>query len=69
MIILSNLHAEEYKSFEEIKKIREDGIEYWSARDLSIVLQYTEWRNFSKVLDRAKIACQNSGQEIKKPFC
>lgn len=53
---MSNLLAEEYKNFEEIKKIRQDGTEYWSARKLSKVLQYTEWRNFSKVLDRAKLA-------------
>ncbi|MDE5539694.1 MAG: DNA damage-inducible protein D, partial [Bacilli bacterium] len=65
---MSNLQAEEYKNFEEIKKIREDGTEYWSARELSEVLQYTEWRNFSKVLDRARLACKNSGQEITNHF-
>ena len=48
MIILSNLQAEEYKSFEEIKRTKEDGIEYWSARDLGEVLQYKKWENFSK---------------------
>ena len=47
MIILSNLQAEEYKNFEEIKKIREDGTEYWNARELSEVLQYVQWRNFA----------------------
>ena len=65
---MSNLQKEEYKSFEEIKKIGEDGREYWSARDLSKVLQYTEWRNFNKVLERARLACQNSGQEEKYHF-
>ena len=59
---MSKLEAEEYKSFEAIRKTKDDGTEYWSARELSEVLQYTEWRNFSKVLDRAKLACQNSGQ-------
>ena len=39
-LAVSILNAEEYKSFEEIKIIREDGSEYWSARELSIVLQY-----------------------------
>ena len=53
MIILSNLKAEEYKNFEQIKKIREDGTEYWNARELSEVLQYKKWENFSKVIDRA----------------
>jgi DNA-damage-inducible protein D len=57
MIIMSNLHAQEYKYFEEIKKVREDGTEYWNARELSKILQYTEWRNFLKVLERAKLSC------------
>lgn len=68
MIILSNLQAEEYKSFEEIKKIRKDGTEYWAARELSEVLQYVQWRNFAKVIDRAKLACNNSGIEIQDHF-
>ncbi len=65
---MSNLQAEEYKNFEEIKKIREDGTEYWSARDLSKVLQYKKWENFAKVIDRAKLACQNSGRNIQYDF-
>ena len=68
MIILSNLQAEEYKSFEEIKRTKEDGIEYWSARELGEVLQYKKWENFSKVIDRAKLACKNSGQDIEEHF-
>jgi len=68
MIVLSNLQAEEYKNFEEIKKIREDGTEYWNARELSEVLQYKKWENFAKVIDRAKLACQNSGFEIDDHF-
>ena len=65
---MSNLQAEEYKSFEEIKKIREDGTEYWNARELSEVLQYKKWENFSKVIDRAKLACNNSGFEVQDHF-
>jgi len=68
MIILSNLQAEEYKSFEQIKKIREDGTEYWNARELSEVLQYKKWENFAKVIDRAKLACNNSGLKIQDHF-
>ena len=45
---MSDLQAEEYKSFEQIKKTREDGTEYWSARELSQVLQYKKWENFAK---------------------
>ena len=65
---MSKLQAEEYKSFEEIKKIREDGTEYWNARELSKVLQYKKWENFSKVIDRAKLACKNSGRNIEDDF-
>ena len=65
---MSNLQAKEYKNFEEIRKIREDGTEYWNARELSEVLQYKKWENFSKVIDRAKLACNNSGLNIKDHF-
>lgn len=65
---MSNLQAEEYKGFEQIKRRREDGTEYWSARELSEVLQYREWRNFAKVIDRAKLSCKNSGFEINNDF-
>lgn len=49
MIVLSNLQAEEYKNFEEIKKIREDGTEYWNARELSEVLQCKKWEILQKL--------------------
>ncbi len=54
---MSDLNAIEYKRFEDIKRIREDGSEYWSARELGPALDYAQWRNFSKVIDRAMIAC------------
>lgn len=66
--MLGNLEVEEYKKFEEIKRIREDGTEYWNARELSEVLQYMQWRNFAKVIDRAKLACKNSGRNIDDDF-
>lgn len=65
---MSNLQAKEYKNFEEIKRTKEDGTEYWYARELSDVLQYKKWENFAKVIDRAKLACQNSGFEIQDHF-
>ena len=42
--------------------------EYWNARELSEVLQYKKWKNFSKVKDRAKLACKNSGRNIEDDF-
>lgn len=46
--------------FEDIKHIDEYGNEYWFARDLQKVFEYKDWRNFLKVLDKAKEACCNS---------
>ena len=43
-------------------------LEFWFARDLQVLLDYDEWRNFVKVIEKAKISCQNSGQEIKYHF-
>jgi len=54
--------------FENIKKIDENGVEYWEARELQIVLEYKEWRNFKKVLDRAMMACKLSNIEISDCF-
>ena len=55
-------------SFEEIKHIDENGQEYWLARELQGVLGYTEWRNFSKVIDKAKISCKTSGEVENSHF-
>ncbi len=44
------------------------GIEYWYARDLQILLGYEQWRNFTKVVDKAKEACANSNHPISDHF-
>lgn len=48
------------QSFEDIKHIDENGIEFWYARELMGVLSYKDWRYFDAVIEKAKIACQNS---------
>ena len=67
-VFMSNLKAKEYKLFEDIKRVRYDGTEYWAARELAPVLEYVQWRNFSKVLDRAMLACRNSGFNVADQF-
>lgn len=48
------------KTFEDIKHFDEYGGEYWFARDLQKVLEYKDWRNFKKVIDKAKMSANNS---------
>ncbi len=55
------------KTFEEYVHIV-DGVEFWYARDLQKLLDYDEWRNFLKVIEKAKISCKNSGQKIEDHF-
>ncbi|MDR0975570.1 MAG: DNA damage-inducible protein D [Christensenellaceae bacterium] len=65
---MEKLNTNEYKSFEEIKHIGEDGSEFWFARELAPVLGYNKWENFSKVIDKAMLACKNSGQDVYYQF-
>lgn len=65
---MSSLNAKEYRRFEDIKHTRDDGSEYWSARELASALDYIQWRNFEKVVKRAMIACENSGHSILNDF-
>lgn len=43
-------------------------VEFWFARDLQKLLGYTQWRNFLLVIEKAKIACQKSNQEVLDHF-
>jgi DNA-damage-inducible protein D len=45
-----------------------DGLEFWFARDLQELLSYSKWNNFLNVIEKAKIACSNSGVEITSHF-
>ena len=65
---MGELNVKEYKRFEDIKHVNPDGGEYWLARELSATLDYMEWRNFSKVIDKARLACKNSGFDIDDHF-
>lgn len=54
--------------FEGIKKYNEIGQEYWSARELFVVLNYIKWDKFLNVIDKAITACKNSGIEPEDHF-
>lgn len=54
--------------FERIRKVNEAGNEYWESRDLAEVLDYTQYRNFEAVIEKAKMACFNSGHRIQDHF-
>lgn len=46
----------------------ENGVEFWHARELMKYMGYTKWENFTKVIQRARSACQNAGQPSKRIF-
>jgi len=54
--------------FEAASSIDDDGIEYWTARDLQKLLGYSDYRNFLNIVNKAKDACINSGNDIQHHF-
>ena len=65
---MSELVKYSVQTFESIKHINEYGEEYWLARELQPVLEYVQWRNFAEAVERAKLACKNSGFSIEDHF-
>ena len=58
----------EQTSFENLKKINEHGAEYWSARDLQLLLGYSQWRRFENAIRKAQESCQQSGNVSENHF-
>ena len=67
MILLKKIDKNN-KSFEDIKHIDENGVEFWYARELMPVLQYSNWQNFEKTINKAKMSCQNSDISVFEHF-
>ena len=55
-------------TFERIKRVNQSGAEFWSARELARVLEYTDFRNFIAVIAKAREACANSGHTVSDHF-
>jgi DNA-damage-inducible protein D len=62
--IVQKLH----KNFNDYAQQTQDSLEFWFARDLQVLLGYGQWKNFQKVIEKAKIACRNSGLAIEDHF-
>lgn len=61
------LIVELFQKLESVKQVQE-GVEYWSSRDMQEILGYTQWKNFQKVIEKAKLACEQSGVNVSDHF-
>ena len=57
-----------HQTFESLKHINDDGMEFWYARDLQGVLDYSSWDKFKRVIGKAITACENSAQPATNHF-
>ena len=59
-----------FELFQQFESIANEyaGVECWSARELSVLLGYAQWRNFENIIEKAKAACINAGQEVAYHF-
>lgn len=55
-------------SFEDLKKVNQHGVEYWSARDLQPLLGYSQWRRFENAIKKARESCKKSGNDPENHF-
>lgn len=65
---MTRLTKKARETFESIRRVNDDGNEWWSSRDLAKVLTYTDYRNFLEVMRKAWTACHNSGQDPNHHF-
>ena len=65
---MNNLETYSESIFENIKHIDEFGNEYWDARELMPLLEYSKWENFHKVIKCAMLACETSNNNVSDHF-
>jgi DNA-damage-inducible protein D len=66
--IVTAAPMDEGSRFDKIRRTNTSGNEYWSSRDLADVLGYTDYRNFEQVVQKARLACFNTGHRIDDHF-
>ncbi len=64
----NQISRKEYVSFEKTRQSDDAGSEYWSARDLQPILEYGSWDKFKRVIEKATVACKQSGHSIDDHF-
>ena len=65
---MDTLTKEVASLFESLKHINEDGVEYWSARELYPYLGYSRWQRFEEAIERAKESCKSASQHVEEHF-
>lgn len=65
---MSKIQRYSEKTFDEIRHYTQGGMEFWYARELQEVLEYAKWDNFKNVIEKAKIACENSDVSVVDHF-
>jgi len=61
-------NGEHVSPFEQIRRVNASGAEFWSSREFAQVLGYSDYRNFEQVIQKARLACFNSGQKVEDHF-
>jgi len=64
----NSIERSHHKTFEELKQISEIGQEFWRARDLQPVLEYGSWDKFTRIIEKAIVACNNANQVVDNHF-
>ena len=64
----SSIEAKANSTFEGIRRVDTEGTEFWLARQLARVLEYSEYRHFLPAIERAKEACKQSGYAVDDHF-
>ena len=60
--------TQHHQTFENLKQLTDDGMEFWFARDLQAVFDYSRWESFETVIKKAMTACKNSEQHVTDHF-